>query len=250
MAAESPIDAGDHTERTRAAYDRLAPVWSATTDDGPFNGWLERPAVQSLIPADLSGLRILDAGCGSGALAEWLLDRGATVIGIDLSPGMIQEAQRRCRGRGRFLVADLDEPLPLDPKSVDGVTCSLALHYLKDWDVALGSFAQVLRDRGWVVLSLDHPFAPPLPSQRGGYFETELVSATWRKAYVEVTQWFWRRPLSAVVDAFAHYGFVIERIAEPQPSKEALARFPEELSQAVGVPWFIAYRLRLQGSDT
>jgi hypothetical protein len=56
--------------------------------------------------------------------------------------------------------------------------------------------------------------------------------------------------LSAAIDAFARHRFVIERIVEPQPSKEALARFPEELSQAGGVPWFIAYRLRLQGSET
>lgn len=52
--------------QTRDAYDRLAPVWSATTDDGPFNGGLERPALQMLIPRPLSGSTVLDAGCGSG----------------------------------------------------------------------------------------------------------------------------------------------------------------------------------------
>jgi len=50
---------------------------------------------------------VLDAGCGSGAQAQWLLDRGAEVAGIDVSPRMIEEAERRCGGRGRFLVADL-----------------------------------------------------------------------------------------------------------------------------------------------
>ena len=245
MSTESPIDRARHTRQTRAAYDRLASVWSATTDDGPFNGWLERPALQSLIPPDLSGLRVLDAGCGAGALAEWLLGHGADVIGIDLSPAMVEEAQRRCEGRGRFLVADLAEPLPLEPQSVDGITCSLALHYLEDWGGALTSFAKVLRISGWAVVSLDHPFGPPLSSQRGGYFDKELVSDTWKKADVEVTQWFWRRPLSAVVEAFADHGFVVERVVEPQPSEEALARFPDELAKAVGDPWFIVYRLRL-----
>jgi hypothetical protein len=98
-----------------------------------------------------------------------------------------------------------------------------------------------------VVLSLDHPFAPPLPTQGGGYFETELVSDTWQKADVEVTQHFWRRPLSATIDAFADAGFMVERIAEPQPSREALQRFPDDLSQVEGVPNFIVYRLRLGG---
>lgn len=61
-------------------------------------------------------------------------------------------------------------------------------------------------------------------------------------------QRFWRRPLSAVTDAFADAGFVIERLAEPQPSPEALERYPSELADIVGVPSFIVYRLRLAGS--
>jgi len=79
----------------------------------------------------------------------------------------------------------------------------------------------------------------------GGYFDTELVGDTWRKAGVEVTQHFWRRPLAAAIDAFAEAGFMVDRILEPQPSPEALRRFPDELGEFVGVPGFIVYRLRL-----
>jgi SAM-dependent methyltransferase len=245
VTAELPANQADHTRRTREAYDRLAPVWAETTDDGPFNGWLERPALRSLVPSPLSGRTILDAGCGSGAQAQWLLEQGADVIGLDVSPAMVEQARRRCAGRGRFVVADMAEPLPFDPGSVDGITCSLALHYLEDWAVPLSSFARLLRPGGWVVLSLDHPFARPLPSQRGGYFDTELVSDTWVKADVEVTQYFWRRPLSGVIDAFADHGLLVERVAEAQPSAEGVRRFPDELRSIVGVPSFIVYRLRL-----
>jgi SAM-dependent methyltransferase len=245
MSAEAPFEHVDHVRRTREAYDQLAPVWSATTDEGPFNGCLERPALRSLIPLPLAGRTILEAGCGSGAQAEWLLDQGADVIGVDLSPAMVEQASARCAGRGRFFVADLAEPLPLDARSVDGITCSLALHYLEDWAVPLSSFAEGLRTGGWVVLSLDHPLARPLPSQRGTYFDTELVADTWTKADVEVTQWFWRRPLAAVVDAFAENGFLVERVAEARPSEDAVARFPDDLSDLVSRPSFIVYRLRL-----
>jgi hypothetical protein len=69
------------------------------------------------------------------------------------------------------------------------------------------------------------------------------VSDTWLKGDVEVTQYFWRRPLSAVVDAFAEAGFMIDRLVEAQPSSASVQRFPEDLSQVVGVPWFIAYRI-------
>ena len=147
-------------------------------------------------------------------------------------------------------MADLAEPLQLDQQSVDGITCSLALHYLEDWTVPLRSFREVLRPEGWVVVSLEHPFGPRPSSQKGGYFDTELVSDTWTKGDVVVTQWYWRRPLSAVMEAFAEHGFVIERIVEAQPSAEALDRFPDDLTQVVGVPWFIVYRLRLRDTAT
>jgi SAM-dependent methyltransferase len=246
VTTDIPQDQAEHNRRTREAYDRLAPVWSATTDEGPFNGHLERPALRALIPADVNGATVLDAGCGSGAQARWLLDQGADVVGIDLSPRMIGEAERRCGGRGRFLVADLARPLPLGPRSLDGITCSLALHYVRDWSVPLRSFAAALRPGGWAVLSLDHPFAPPLPTQRGSYFDTELVADTWDKGGIEVSQQFWRRPLSATLGAFADAGFAVDRVAEPQPSREALRLFPRELAGLVGVPVFIVYRLWLR----
>jgi SAM-dependent methyltransferase len=241
-----PADQAEHTRRTREAYDRLAAVWSATTDEGPFNGFLERPAVRALVPGSLNGSTVLDAGCGSGAQAQWLLDQGADVVGIDVSPRMIEEAKRRCGENGRFLVADLAEPLPLEPASLDGITCSLALHYIADFSAPLRSFASALRPGGWAVISLDHPFAPPLSGQRGGYFDTELVSDTWRKADVEVSQQFWRRPLAATLGAFADAGFAVDRVAEPRPSDEALRLFPAELASLAGVPTFIVYRLWLR----
>lgn len=243
MTADEPGNQDEHTLRTRDAYDRLAAVWSSTTDEGPFNGFLERPALRALVPANLRGASVLDAGCGSGAQAEWLMGHGADVVAVDISPRMIEEAERRCGGRGRFLVADLAKPLPLEAGSLDGVTCSLALHYVADWSVPLQSFASALRPGGWAVISLDHPFGPGTPDRRGGYFDTKLVSDTWRKADIEVTQQFWRRPLAASFSAFADAGFRVDRIAEPQPSAEALRLFPDDLAPVAGVPLFIVYRL-------
>jgi hypothetical protein len=61
-----------------------------------------------------------------------------------------------------------------------------------------------------------------------------------------VTQHFWRRPLAAVLGAFADAGFRVDRVAEPQPSAEALRLFPDDLGPLVGVPLFIVYRLWFQ----
>src|ERR1700746_4078809 len=100
VTTPTPPTQAEHNRQTQDAYDRLAAVRAATTDDGPLNGLLKRPALRSLVPASLAGAAVLDAGCGSGAQAQWLLDQGADVIGVDLSPRMIAEARRRCTGPG------------------------------------------------------------------------------------------------------------------------------------------------------
>ena len=49
----------------------------------------------SWLPMDLNGLRVLDAGCGTGTLSYALAQRGATVVGIDLSPQLVEVADRQ-----------------------------------------------------------------------------------------------------------------------------------------------------------
>ncbi|MFO1330572.1 MAG: magnesium protoporphyrin IX methyltransferase [Rubrivivax sp.] len=54
-----------------------------------------RQTLLDWLPADLSGRRILDAGCGTGAFAVAAAQRGAEVVAVDLSPSLVQVAQRR-----------------------------------------------------------------------------------------------------------------------------------------------------------
>jgi SAM-dependent methyltransferase len=187
---------------------------------------------------------ILDAGCATGAHSQWLLTRGVAVVGIDISPAMISMARHRTveyAGRARFLEADLEERLPFGDATFVGVLCSLTLHYLEDITRPLAEFARVLKPRGWVLVTLDHPAGAGGQDPTRDYFETRLVTDTWAKKAVEVTQAFWGRPLSAVVDAFATAGLLIERIAEPRLDDQARRRFPEEAATIEGRPTFIGY---------
>ena len=54
-----------------------------------------RQTLLDWLPADLHGLRILDAGCGTGAFAMAAARRGADVVAIDLSPSLVEVAVRR-----------------------------------------------------------------------------------------------------------------------------------------------------------
>jgi magnesium-protoporphyrin O-methyltransferase len=67
------------------------------------------------LPADLAGARLLDAGCGTGALAVEAARRGAHVVAVDLSPSLVQLARERLprdlgAGRIEFRVGDLLDP--------------------------------------------------------------------------------------------------------------------------------------------
>ncbi|MFM7698335.1 MAG: methyltransferase domain-containing protein, partial [Limnohabitans sp.] len=54
-----------------------------------------RSTLLSWLPEDMTGLRLLDAGCGTGALAQAAMQRGAQVIAIDLSPTLVNLARDR-----------------------------------------------------------------------------------------------------------------------------------------------------------
>lgn len=82
----------------------MALDYSADNAESATNACYERPGTIDLLP-DVNGLRVLDAGCGSGVLTEWLLDHGADVTSIDLSPVMADIAlvagRRQGEGVGR-----------------------------------------------------------------------------------------------------------------------------------------------------
>ncbi|MDT7953152.1 MAG: magnesium protoporphyrin IX methyltransferase [Acetobacteraceae bacterium] len=86
-------------------FDRTAAAaWARLTSDAPVSGIRAtvragrdrmRATLLSYLPADLTGLRILDAGCGTGALAVEAAERGAEVVAIDLSPTLVGLARER-----------------------------------------------------------------------------------------------------------------------------------------------------------
>jgi magnesium-protoporphyrin O-methyltransferase len=86
-------------------FDRTAvSAWEKLTSDAPVSGVRARvragrdemrATLLSYLPTELSGLSILDAGCGTGALAVEAAKRGAKVTAIDLSPQLVAVARER-----------------------------------------------------------------------------------------------------------------------------------------------------------
>ncbi|MGR3485396.1 MAG: magnesium protoporphyrin IX methyltransferase [Paracoccaceae bacterium] len=105
--------------RVEDYFDRTATqAWAALTSDAPVSrvratvraGRDEmRAAILAELPRDLTGARVLDAGCGTGALAQALAGRGAEVLGVDIAPKLIEIARARVPGV-RFEAGDMTDP--------------------------------------------------------------------------------------------------------------------------------------------
>ncbi|MDX2264182.1 MAG: magnesium protoporphyrin IX methyltransferase [Hyphomicrobiales bacterium] len=114
----------DRREQLETYFDRTAvDAWAKLTSDAPVSGVRAtvragrdrmRETLLSWLPADLRGAKLLDAGCGTGALAVEAAMRGAHVAAIDLSPTLIALAQSRAPrdipGRVEFMAGDMLDP--------------------------------------------------------------------------------------------------------------------------------------------
>ncbi len=97
-----------------------------------------RATLMSWLPQDLHGARVLDAGCGTGALSVLTAARGAEVVAIDLSPTLVKLAEERMPsaaelngGSIRFMSGDM-----LDPAlgKFDYVVCMDSVIHYSDVD--------------------------------------------------------------------------------------------------------------------
>ncbi len=206
-----------------AAYDEaFAAEYSTRNETSLFNAYYERPEMIRLA-GDVAGLRVLDAGCGSGPLAEALRDRGADVSGFDLSPAMVDLARARLGEDTDLRVADLGAPLPYADDAFDLVVASLALHYVEDWASTLGELRRVLRPGGRLTVSIIHPTVYAVVYPDADYFALTQYSEDYEYADDTVWMTYWHRPLQDVINAFLGAGFRINAVTEPPPAADTPA---------------------------
>jgi 2-polyprenyl-3-methyl-5-hydroxy-6-metoxy-1,4-benzoquinol methylase len=87
---------------------------------------------------DVSGLTVLDAGCGEGYLSRILAQRGAQVTGIDISPRLVEIARAKDPvGATSYQVADLSQPLPAYQAHFDLIASYFVLNDVYDRKGAL-----------------------------------------------------------------------------------------------------------------
>jgi magnesium-protoporphyrin O-methyltransferase len=149
-------------------FDRTAAkAWEQLTSDAPVSGIRAtvragrtqmRETLLSWLPADMTGLRLLDAGCGTGALAVEAAERGAEVVAIDVAGSLVKIARNRAPAHLKidWRVGDM-----LDPAlgRFDHVVAMDSLIHYKPFDIV-----EVIRQLAdHTGSSIAFTFAPQTP---------------------------------------------------------------------------------------
>lgn len=173
-------------------YDRSAESWDVAA------GTVYEPLGRLLLdssPFDLAGRLVLDAGCGTGAVARAALERGARVVAIDRSVAMLRGA----RGAPLAGVAGDVLDLPFGNHGFDGVTAGFVINQVRPAD-GLAELARITRPGG-VVLVSTWASRPPDPVKRA--MEELLLDSGWTRPPWYVSMKSTLEPISGDPDRLA-----------------------------------------------
>lgn len=244
---------GVDPEVLKKEWETLAPKWIREVREGPNSvraGLLDAPVLEAC--GDVTGLHVLDCGCGEGRFSRMLAKRGAAyVLGLDLNATMIQAAKALAIGPDEYDVADVQNMNFLAGGSFDLAVSYLNQCDLPDFEANAREVYRVLKQGGRFVIANLHP----VRSATGKWHR----SPEGEKLHVAVDHYFdegprhwtmmgspltnFHRTLATYVNTFIEVGFILERLIEPSAAPEQLEKYPD-LDDELRVPNFIIYVLR------
>ena len=227
--------------------------------EGDKNRRLNSDPVLWSMTGGVAGLTVLDAGCGPGYLTAKLAQRGASPIGVDFSPSMIELA-RRDYPELDFRVDSVSRLETVPDATIDLIVSNYVLMDTPELEETVSSFHRVLKPGGIAVLVFSHPCFPAGASTSPddpthvryewdhSYFERRRrVDPPWRH-FTQEFIWF-HRPLSDYWKAFTSAGFSVTDFEEPRLTEERfhLAGSDRERIKGSSRPYSVAFRLMKSG---
>lgn len=213
---------------------------------------VEWPAQRALL-GDVTGLAVLDAGCGNGAKLAQLAEEGAAAsVGVDISDNFIPPPPGV-----EFVAGDLSDVAALPEftgRRFDRILFLQSFGYAADGVRALRAARELLTDDGFILLTRTQPvrYALERAEQNGTslgeeYFATEAFAYRHRNWNDAVT--LTKRPytMSDLLNTFSAAGLWVETTVEPQLPAEAAGRFPHKqavLNKYLGILMFKLRPLR------
>ncbi len=155
-----------------------------------------RIVFEDVIPGSLSGVRMLDAGCGTGRFSAMAADRGADVTSLDVGERLLAKVAEKCDSHR---IVGSAEHVPFADATFDVVLCTEVLEHLRSPRRAVDELARVLRPKGRLIITT--PNRAWLPTVR-------LASALRLRPYEGIENWVWPRALRSWLQ---ESGVVVER---------------------------------------
>ncbi len=197
-----------------------------------LSGAGEWPAMKKILP-DFRGKRVLDLGCGYGWHCRYGAEAGAaSVLGIDLSQKMLEQARRRNGGPAIQYRLGAIEDQDFPPGSFDVIISSLAFHYLQDFQCLAERLYRWLAEGGDLVFSVEHPVFTAYGSQDWYYDDQgHILHFPVDRYYYEGPREAlflgekvikYHRTLTTYLETLLQQGFALRHLVEPQPPEEMM----------------------------
>lgn len=216
-------------DEIKNCWDQKANQWKKWIGDlGDNNRFFTSDPVLWKFAGNISGLKVLDAGCGTGYLSILMAQKGATVTGVDISPNMILEAQSMAAEKNvkiDFRVDSCEDLNTFESESFDLIVSNYVLMDLPNLDAAISNFHRTLKNDGRVVCVFAHPFMSGLGEEENYFDEVRKVE---RWGPFDTDFIFFHRPMSQYWKSFKKAGFLIEDFEEPVVQDPTVPGFKEQ----------------------
>jgi 2-polyprenyl-3-methyl-5-hydroxy-6-metoxy-1,4-benzoquinol methylase len=138
------------------SWDKAAAGWDQSiAHEGSYRTLLIEDALNNT-GINYSGLNVLDAGSGNGYFSDWLVKKGATVVGLEGSQGMVNIAKQKYPSIV-FETHDLLQPTDKPENSYDLILANMLLMHLSNISTFLNDAKKLLKPKGSLIFSILHP---------------------------------------------------------------------------------------------
>ncbi len=193
------------------------------------------------VAGDVSGLTVLDAGCGEGYLSRILAQRGAHVTGIDIAPKLVEMARAKdADGAITWQVADLSQPLPAYHGHFELVASYFVLNDVYDYQGFLATMHEALKPKGRLVMFINNPYSFVVRGHISDYFSASGQMFPYPGMTEEgVKVYFWHRTMEEYLSACFASGFQLQRLVDvPSPEGSFKRRSDTLIPEGYHFPFF------------